>query len=138
MRGLLVGVLLVAGCQIAAAQPYRSVDAADIAVGSRKYFDKDVELRLRCYHADIGDYRCVSGEGLAVFAKSVYPDTAKSHVEERCGEVKKALTSSACVAKVRFRLNEADVTNDFTSGLRKRMVISPESVGLEFQSGKRR
>lgn len=138
MRSLLIGAIIVASFGPATAQAYRSVDAADIAVGSRKYYDKDIEISLKCYYADINDYRCVSGQGLAVFAKSIYPAEAKSHVEEHCGELKKVASSPRCQAKVRFRLNERDVSNDITSGYRNRMVISPESVGLEFAKAKRR
>jgi hypothetical protein len=88
------------------AGPLKTVDAADLGVGSHRYYDQEIEVRgARCYFADVGDYRCTTGTSVVVFSPSIANDEGKRWVEEYCGEIKRMATgpvaSSACVSSTR-------------------------------------
>jgi hypothetical protein len=106
---------------------FKVVDGSDLFVGTSKYVDRDIEMqRIKCYFADVNDYRCIStGVLLSVFSAKIEPPSAKKWLEERCDQLKVALTSSACVFNARFTFGADDVEEDVVSGLQQRKVIRP-------------
>ena len=107
---------------------YKIVDAADIFIGTRKYLDKPVLLRrMRCYYADVDDYRCTANGPvlLAVFTATVEPASAREWIEKNCGQLKVAITSEKCVFNTRFVYGADDAKDDVVSGFEQRKVIRP-------------
>jgi hypothetical protein len=105
---------------------FKIVDARDLYVGTRKYFNRDIEVqRMRCYYADVEDYRCVTdAAGLSVFSKSIEPQSSRSWIEENCDQVKK-IFSDRCLVSIRFSYDADDVDRDLVSGYRERVSIHP-------------
>jgi len=107
------------------------VDAADLGVGSKKYVGKSIELRdMKCYYADVSDYRCISGRNVVVFTAAMFPDVLRLKLEKDCGELKKMTISSVCSKSIRFRFSEDEVDEDMISGYQRRTIIRPEAVEL--------
>jgi hypothetical protein len=107
---------------------FKIVDAADLFVGTRKYFGKDILLpKMHCYYADVDDYRCIAPGAtmLAVFTAAIEPRPAKDWVEKNCDQLKTAVASDKCRFNVRFRYDADDIEDDIVSGYQKRRVIRP-------------
>ena len=108
---------------------YKVVDAADLGIGSRKYADRDIEVRgMRCYFADLSDYRCMSGVNVAVFTKKIENEAMKRRIENECDQLRTAAVSPRCRFDLRFRFNTDDVEQDLISGYQRRTVISPDVI----------
>ncbi len=108
---------------------FKVVDPIDLKVAPRKYQGKPIELRgLQCFHADANEFRCIApGEVyLMLMAADVSPTTAKSQIEDQCGELRKAITSSACRKTVRFipLVHDDDLVNGYT----KRTIVGTKSI----------
>jgi len=113
-----------------AAPRFSVVDAADLGVGTRKYMNRDIEVRnVGCYYADVDDYRCVAsvGIGVAIFAAAIQPAPAQEYVEKKCDTLSKSITQ-ACRLTVRFRYSQDDVHEDIISGFQKRTVIKLNEI----------
>lgn len=112
----------------AAPTTYKVVDADDVFVAPAKYQDKPIEIRrVRCFHADKAEYRCIGTGSLTVtiFASSIRPQAEREAIEEDCGEIRKMLSSPKCLKTIRFV--PAKHSEDLVSGMQKRMVvITPE------------
>lgn len=115
----------------------KMVDPSDLFVGTKKYLDREIGLRrIRCYYADVSDYRCTApNAAVSVFSKSVAPKAAKDWIDQHCDTVKKAMTSSKCLMTIHFKYGADDVGTDLVSGFRQRMVIKPPG-GIEVFSEK--
>lgn len=104
---------------------YRVVDASDLYVGPRRYIGKNVEVRkVRCYYADVDDYRCITGDPLVVFSQAVEPKSARLWIEDNCDQLRK-LQTAKCLFAIRFTFEADDVSEDIISGYQKRMIIRP-------------
>jgi len=122
----LAGIVSPAAAQ---SPEYKLVDAADLSVSPGKYINRDIEVRnVRCYYADIGDYRCVTGESVSIFASSITPLEAETLIKDNCDAIKVALTSPKCRVALRFRYDAEHVGHDIISGYQKRTVIRPGMV----------
>ncbi|MGY4355527.1 hypothetical protein ACVWZR_004573 [Bradyrhizobium sp. i1.3.1] len=107
---------------------YKIVDPSDLFIGTRKYLDKPIVLRrMRCYYADVDDYRCMASGPvfLAVFTATVEPSSARVWIEENCGQLKVAVTSEKCLFNPQFVYGAKDVNDDIVSGYQQRKVIHP-------------
>jgi hypothetical protein len=123
-----LATLFIAGSVEAA--PVKMVDAADLGVGSHKYYGQEIEVRgARCYYADVGDYRCMTGSSVVVFSPSIANELGKLLVEEHCGEIK-LMKGPRCVFSLRFKYSADDVEQDLISGYQRRTIITPETVEL--------
>ncbi|MBB4042005.1 hypothetical protein GGR34_003690 [Microvirga flocculans] len=121
------------GPAVAQSTEYKVVDAADLSVSARKYADRDIEVRdVRCYYADIGDYRCVTRESVSIFAASIAPLEAETAIKDNCDAIKVALTSPKCRVALRFRYSAEQVGHDIISGYQKRTVIKTGMVRVGF------
>lgn len=104
---------------------YRVVDAVDLYVGPRKYLGKNIEVRkVRCYFADVDDYRCITDDPLVVFSRSVEPKSVRQWIEDNCDQIRK-LPTAKCLFAIRFSFDADDVSEDIISGYQKRMIIRP-------------
>lgn len=111
------------------ATTYKVVDPADLAIGSRKYLNRDIEVKaVQCYYADVNDFRCTTNELVSIFTPSITPEKAQKWIEEKCDQVKTAITSKSCSLRIRFRFSEDQVNQDVVSGYQKRTVIHPTSI----------
>jgi hypothetical protein len=120
-----VGTACLGGVQ--AQSKYRIVDALDLGVGSKKYIGKDIEMqRVRCYYADVDDYRCITNVPVSIFTKKIEPEIAKDWIEENCDTLKKTVESRKCLVDIRFNLT--DLTQDIIDGYQQRTVLLPSSV----------
>lgn len=109
-----------------ATSEYKIVDASDLFIGSKKYIGRDIVLEhMRCYYADVDDYRCLASGGtvLAVFSKTVEPASAREWLEKNCDEIKRSMTSDKCRFNPRFSFATDDVEEDVISGFQQRKVI---------------
>ena len=107
---------------------YKVVDPDDLFIGTRKYLGKPILLRrMRCYYADVDDYRCTANGPvlLAVFTATVEPASAREWIEKNCGQLKVAITSEKCVFNTRFVYGADDAKDDVVSGFEQRKVIRP-------------
>jgi hypothetical protein len=99
------------------------VDPSDIFVAYSKYVGKAIEIRgVQCYYADKDDYRCVTGKHVTFFTEDIEPQAAR----EAVGEIKKALTSSACSKTI--RLTAEDISDDVISGNQTRVTVNSNSL----------
>lgn len=116
------------------------VDPIDLSVGSGKYYSKNIEVRgLHCYYADVGDYRCTGDGDLAIFARSIEPNTSQTWIDDNCDQVKKAILSSKCKVAIRFKFGPDDISEDLVSGYRRRKIIRPpNAVWVALPEEKRR
>jgi hypothetical protein len=100
-------------------------------IGSGKYLNRDLEVpNMRCYYADVGDYRCASLRGVAIFAGNLTPEKLRKQIEDECDTVDKMLRSSKCSFALRINYDADDVTKDVMSGYQKRPVIKLDEVEL--------
>ena len=107
---------------------YKVVDASDLYVGPRKYLGKGIEVRrVRCYYADVEDYRCLTGGPAVVFSQAVEPHSIKQLIEDNCDQLRK-LQTAKCLFDIRLSFEADDVSEDIISGYQKRMVIKPASI----------
>jgi len=107
---------------------YQIVDASDLFVGTRKYFDKNILLqKMHCYYADVDDYRCAAGASvyLTVFTTAVQPASAREWIEKNCDQLKRAMISDKCLFNPQFVYGANDVEDDIVSGFQQRKVIRP-------------
>jgi len=107
---------------------YKVVDPSDLFIGTRKYLDKQILLRrMRCYYADMDDYRCIASGSvfLSVFTARVEPASAREWMEKNCDQLKVAITSEKCVFNTQFTYGAKDVNDDIVSGFQQRKVIHP-------------
>jgi hypothetical protein len=111
----------------------KSVDAADLAIGSKKYAGKTVRVNgVRCYFADTDDYRCTSadpGSMLSVFSKKIEPEISKQWIQENCDTLKKALSSRVCASTITFTYEH--VLTDVVSGMIQRTVVRPDAITFD-------
>lgn len=109
------------------AKTFKVVDVSDLYVGPNKYAGRDIEVRnLKCYFADKDDYRCIApGTYVAIFTKTVEPALARQWMEDKCDQIKTAVTSSRCTFHLRFTYTSDDFDNDVVSGMQQRVVITP-------------
>ena len=117
---------------------FKVVDALDMQVAPNKYTGKGVEMRQdQCFHADKNEYRCfhTDNTGLMILAADVAPAAAKGDIEDNCGEIRKAVTSTACRRTIRFVPfgNEADLVN----GNNRVVVVTPSIEVIAAQNPKR-
>jgi hypothetical protein len=108
----------------------RVVDALDLQVAPNKYKNKGIEVRgVRCFHADEKEYRCIHpGANLMIMGVDIEPASAKSSLEENCGEIKKVLTSPKC--RYNIRLYPVLVEEDEVGGGDKRTVIGTKMLEI--------
>lgn len=105
------------------------VDAPDLGIGSRKYFDKPIELRgVWCYYADVADYRCMTESKVVVFSKAIIPAEHRQTIETNCSELRKAISSPACRRVIRFEFGSGQIEEDTVSGGKTRTVIAPAQI----------
>jgi len=107
---------------------YKVVDPSDLFIGTRTYLDKQILLRrMRCYYADMDDYRCIASGSvfLSVFTARVEPASAREWMEKNCDQLKVAITSEKCVFNTQFTYGAKDVNDDIVSGFQQRKVIHP-------------
>lgn len=112
-----------------ASNEVRTVDASDLVVGSRKYLNREISInRVRCYFADVDDYRCMPSDGalLIIFSKKIEPKEARDYIEQRCDTLKKVTSDRACVMNVRLHYGEDETSDDIISGYQTRRVIRPK------------
>lgn len=110
------------------AKTFKVVDVADLYVGPNKYAGRDIEVRnLKCYFADKDDYRCIAPGAVhvAIFSKTVEPALARQWMEDKCDQIRTAVTSSRCTFHLRFTYSADDFENDVVSGMQQRVVITP-------------
>ncbi len=137
MRTIFATTILVLSSILPATAQHIGVDPSDIAVGTRKYYGKDIEFeKVNCYYADLSDYRCITGASVTVFSKDIYPAEAKEYVEKNCDQLKKTVLPRCRVA-VRFRLNEDDVDTDTVGNNRRRTVIHIDTVQIVLPKARR-
>lgn len=118
---------------------YKAVDLADLGIGSRKYSGRNLEVRgIRCYYAEVEDYRCTGSEAVSVFAKNVEPPEARKWLEENCDQVRVALSSPSCRVTLRFHYEASMTEQDIISGYQRRTVISPNTVTVILPKKRRR
>jgi len=130
--------------EASASAEFQIVDPSDIYVGTRKYLNKPIGIRrVRCYFADVDDYRCIptnSETSVAFFSKSIEPKSAREFIEKNCDTLKKTVTLSACLVSIRFQYSADDVNEDFVSGMNRRIVIRPRdgiTVSIPEEGGRR-
>jgi len=82
---------------------------------------------MRCYYADMDDYRCIASGSvfLSVFTARVEPASAREWMEKNCDQLKVAITSEKCVFNTQFTYGAKDVNDDIVSGFQQRKVIHP-------------
>lgn len=103
---------------------YRKIDAEDLYASPGKYEGKPIQIdRVRCYHADKDEYRCVSSGSvtLMILTIDITPSQEKTVIESECGEIKKMATSSRCLKSIKFTPLKHD--EDIISGYKKRVVV---------------
>lgn len=103
---------------------YKKIDAEDLYASPGKYEGKPIQIdRVRCYHADKDEYRCVSSGSvtLMILTIDISPTQEKALIENECGEIKKMATSSRCLKSIKFTPLKHD--EDIISGYKKRVVV---------------
>lgn len=117
-----------AAAEAADPDDYEIADAEDVYAGSRRYQGQTILIKgMRCYYADVADFRCLAPSGivLAIFTDQVDPPAAREWLQRNCDKLKTALTSSKCLFNPSFRYSAKDVDEDLVSGLEQRKVIRP-------------
>ncbi|KLK92854.1 hypothetical protein AA309_12065 [Microvirga vignae] len=106
------------------------VDAMDLQISPNKYKQKGIEVRgVRCYHADEDEYRCThTSADIMIMGLNIEPASAKSALEESCGEIRKVFSSPKC--RFTIRLYPSLIDQDEISGGQKRTVIGAETIEI--------
>lgn len=101
------------------------IDAIDVYVGPRKYIGKEIELKLRCYYADVEDYRCLAPDGtkLLLQAQAIEPKESEDRIDAACDTVKKSVMNDTCLVPLRFTFAADDVFEDQEYTGTKRLII---------------
>lgn len=116
--------IVAAPASAGAPMVFKVVDAEDVYVTPNKYEGRGIELRkMRCFHADKDEYRCIAPGAvmLALFSKSIRPESERAAIENDCGEIKKMATSPKCEKTVRFVPTKSG--EDLVNGYRRRVVV---------------
>jgi hypothetical protein len=111
---------------------YKVVAAEDLSIAPGKYDGKPIEMRkMRCFHADKDEYRCIGsgiGPALMIIAPLVSPEPAKAQIEDKCGELRKVLTSTLCQKTIRFTPAAHD--SDTISGYQNRTIVVTREIEI--------
>jgi len=135
----------IAASLTAAHAEFKAVAASELGIGSGKYLNRDLEVpSMRCYYADVADYRCITGPGgafVSVFASNLTPENLRKQVEDECDTLEKT-RRSVCSFTLRINYNADDVSKDLVSGYQQRTVVNLDKVELvarpSASKGKRR
>jgi hypothetical protein len=117
------------------AKDHKLVSLDDLKMGPSKYKGKAVEVRnVRCFYADISDYRCVPQPigKVGINADAVIGDDARKFIEDNCDTVAKAATGQSCLVTVRFTYEDQEDKGEAT------VILVPELEVIRQTQKKRR